>query len=114
MLRYKESPAGCVIYFMLSIVINFLIFILRISAHELPHHNATMITMATTNHHHHRTHHAMDQLSTVAITDTDKTTASLSDNVNETSKCIFSLYLYVSRKSRNQSRNFAFVFVPDK
>lgn len=35
MTRFGEPPAGCIIYFMLSIVINLLILILRISAQEV-------------------------------------------------------------------------------
>lgn len=35
MRRFCDPPGGCIIYFMLSIVINLFILILRISAHEV-------------------------------------------------------------------------------
>lgn len=46
MSRVREAPAGCIVYFMLSIVINLFILILRISALEV-HNNSTL---ATTNY----------------------------------------------------------------
>lgn len=45
MARFTNPPAGCVIYFMLSIVINLFILILRISAQEVQN-NATFATVA--------------------------------------------------------------------
>lgn len=36
MRRFGDRPAGCIIYFILSIVINLLIVILRISAQDVP------------------------------------------------------------------------------
>lgn len=39
MSRFCDPPAGCIIYFMLSIVINLFILILRISAHEVQSNN---------------------------------------------------------------------------
>lgn len=47
MVRAREAPAGCIVYFMLSIVINLFILILRISAHEVQN-NSTLVT--TTYH----------------------------------------------------------------
>lgn len=44
MVRVIEAPAGCLIYFMLSIVINLFILILRISAHEVQNNNTLVIT----------------------------------------------------------------------
>lgn len=46
MRRFGDPPAGCIIYFMLSIVINLLIVILRISAQEVQNNS----TLATTIH----------------------------------------------------------------
>lgn len=46
MVRAKEAPSGCIIYLMLSIVINLFILILRISAHEVQN-NATVAVAAT-------------------------------------------------------------------
>lgn len=43
MIRFSDPPGGCIIYFMLSIVINLFILILRISAHELQN-NSTLST----------------------------------------------------------------------
>lgn len=43
MSRFREPPAGCVVYFMLSIVINLFIVMLRISAHEVQN-NSTLTT----------------------------------------------------------------------
>lgn len=68
MSRNREPPAGCIVYFMLSIVINLFILILRISAHEL-HNN---ITVATTIYH-------------LDATTVNSSKASTEDN-NETSK----------------------------
>lgn len=50
MRRFREPPAGCIAYFMLSIVINLLILILRISAHEMQN-NRTLATTITTYRH---------------------------------------------------------------
>lgn len=41
MIRFAEPHAGCMVYLMLSIVINLFILILRISAHETQN-NSTM------------------------------------------------------------------------
>lgn len=41
MIRAKEAPSGCIIYLMLSIVINLFILIFRISAHEVPNNTST-------------------------------------------------------------------------
>lgn len=46
MIRYRESPAGCIIYFLLSNLMNFLILILRISAHEISN-NSTIASTTT-------------------------------------------------------------------
>lgn len=46
MSRVREAPAGCIVYFMLSIVINLFILILRISALEVQNNS----TLATTNY----------------------------------------------------------------
>lgn len=45
MVRAKEAPSGCIVYLMLSIVINLFILILRISAHEVQN-NATVAVAA--------------------------------------------------------------------
>ena len=47
MSRLREPPAGCVLYFMLSILINLFIVMLRISALEV-HNNSTLATAAAT------------------------------------------------------------------
>lgn len=47
MVRAKEAPAGCIIYLMLSIVINLFILILRISAHDVQN-NATVARIEAT------------------------------------------------------------------
>lgn len=39
MIGYREPPAGCLVYFMLSIVINLFILILRISAQDVHNNN---------------------------------------------------------------------------
>lgn len=43
MIGYREPPIGCLIYFMLSIVINLFILILRISAQDVQN-NSTLPT----------------------------------------------------------------------
>lgn len=52
--RAKEAPAGCIVYLMLSIVINLFILILRISAHEMQNNTilATAITTTIATSHH--------------------------------------------------------------
>ncbi|XP_055297878.1 uncharacterized protein LOC129566190 [Sitodiplosis mosellana] len=47
MSRFREPPAGCILYFMLSIAINLFIVMLRISALELQN-NSTLATTAAT------------------------------------------------------------------
>lgn len=59
MFRAKEAPAGCIIYLMLSIVINLFILILRISAHDVQNNTTvakigtptTTLAAASTIHH---------------------------------------------------------------
>lgn len=70
--RVIEPPAGCIAYFMLSIVINLLIVILRISAHEMQNNTTLATTTMTTTYCH-------DAMAPISI----ETTA---EDVNETSK----------------------------
>lgn len=46
MVRAKEAPSGCIVYLMLSIVINLFILILRISAHEVQNNAPVAVTAA--------------------------------------------------------------------
>lgn len=96
MIRYKESPAGCIIYFVLSIVINSLILILRISAHEIQQN--TTIAMAN-----HRLHHATDTFATVTIVDYIKTTTA--ENVNDSSK-YFNIKTKMTKNNRANSTSY--------
>lgn len=61
MIRFSDPPGGCIIYFMLSIVINLFILILRISAHELQY-NST---------------HRFDAAAVMNITSTDEKTSEI-------------------------------------
>lgn len=47
MIRAKEAPSGCIIYLMLSIVINLFILILRISAHEVQNNTTVAVAAAS-------------------------------------------------------------------
>lgn len=87
MVRIKEAPAGCIIYLMLSIVINLFILILRISAHDVQNNTtvprveataaATTTVVATT------IYHADATSTTTTFADDIKT---MSDDTHESGK----------------------------
>lgn len=83
MIRARQAPSGCIIYLMLSIVINLFILILRISAHEVQ--TNTMIATTTTTTTTIATIHHTDVTTTTTTTTADDI-KTMSDDIHESGK----------------------------